>query len=92
MRAYIIPLTDFGDGPEPDQQIAQVLPGALSAVLKSRGVEAKIEWYYDEFMDPVEHGVKIDIEGVDEDRFIQIIEQLAVHCEPFCEEVEIEYP
>lgn len=92
MRAFIIPMTDFGYGPEPDEAIAVQLETAVAAMIAEFGLEGRAEWYYDEFVYPTEHGVKVDIKGVDTATFLRVIHDIKDGCMAMCDEVDLEIP
>ncbi len=90
MRVYINPKTDFGFGLESDEITSQQLAIFAEMVFSKKSVDGRAEWYYDEFVDPIEHGVKIDINGLDRAQFILIIGQIADRCLQHCDKVVIE--
>lgn len=87
MRAYIIPMIDFGYGLECDQMLVMWLEEVTTLTLEVSGIDSRVEWYYDEFVDPIEYGVKIDIEGMDKARFIFVVDQIKDAAMQHCDAV-----
>ncbi len=76
MRVYIIPLSDFGFGLESDEALAMRLESVVTTAFSRSDFDGQAEWYYDEFVDPIEHGVKVDIRGLDKAQYAFIIDSI----------------
>lgn len=90
-KAWLVPLTDFGDGLEPNEVLAMRLPEGINAILVLRGLDGRADWYYDEDVWPIEHGIKITISGLTAEWFEWHIDSIAELCEQHCERVEVTF-
>ena len=93
MRVYFIPRTDFGDGLEPDDGLARTLEGAFRVWFHKRGLDDRTcaEWYFDEFEDPTESGVAVEIFDTSAELAHRIILSLEQDFSEFCDQLEVQH-
>jgi hypothetical protein len=84
-RAYIII-------PEGHPTLLAELEDTLRAAFRLNRLNGTAQWYYDEFVDPIEYGVRIDIRDISAEKWQQLLEYIQQNASRQYGEVRVEIP